>query len=117
MLSRSRRDGPIFPYLFSPAPGSSITTTRCHRVSRWELPHTDEDAQLAATMASMWVAFAASGDPSIDGVRWPRYSDAADGPYLRLDVAQSGRGITAENGFMAAAWPLFSKWSQEVLRE
>ena len=120
MLSRSMSTTvPIFHYLFSPAThkvvyhGDEVPFVFLDAT----VPHTDEDAQLAATMASMWAAFAASGDPSIDGVRWPRYSDAADGPYLRLDVAQSGRGITAENGFMAAAWPLFSKWSQEVLRE
>lgn len=121
MLSRSLSNKlPVFQYLFAPAThtvvyhGDEVPYVFLNP----NVKHTDEDVDLAKTMASMWAAFAATGNPSLPaaGIDWPRYDAQADGPYLRLDVAQSGRGITNETGFENEAWPFFSAWSQSVLR-
>ena len=42
-------------------------------------------------------AFAATADPSTPATRWLRFSPAADGPHVRLNVASAG-GITNASG-------------------
>jgi para-nitrobenzyl esterase len=57
---------------------------------------TDADLDLSDHVVASWTQFAAIGDPSARGVRWPRY-DAATDPYVRLDDP-----VRVEAGFRSA---------------
>jgi para-nitrobenzyl esterase len=57
----------------------------------------DVDVKLADTMSSIWVRFAATGNPNGKGLpEWPAYESASD-QYLELgDTIRVGRGLRKE---------------------
>ncbi len=65
-------------------------------------PHTKADRQLAETMSSYWVNFAATGDPNGDGLPgWPAYESDTE-PYMDLgDAIRAGHHLLQrENDFI-----------------
>jgi hypothetical protein len=67
-------------------------------------------------MVAMWVAFAATADPSTPTTKWLRFNPAADGPYVRLNVASDG-GITNESsGFRREACTFWGQWYERELQ-
>ena len=56
--------------------------------SSGDLTFTPSERQLADTVSGAWARFAATGDPSGDGLTWPRLTSPS-GTYLVLDTPTS----------------------------
>jgi para-nitrobenzyl esterase len=68
------------------AHGSDVPMVFDWREERYEL--TAQEQALGKQMRAYWAAFAANGDPEVDGApQWPRFG--TDGPIMKLTSAGS----------------------------